>query len=148
MSEEATRKCIRCGVWRPIGMFYVEMERRRAQREGRRAWVTHCRVCQQQVNTERRKPRQDYSDAIKLDRGCADCGIRSPHPEIYDFDHVGEKSASVSTLMTKGTWEQFVAEIEKCEVVCANCHRIRTRRRPAATFGSTRRDSESVEGLW
>ena len=34
-------------------------------------------------------------------------------------------------------YEELLAEITKCEVVCANCHRIRTRRRPAATFGKS-----------
>ena len=50
-----------------------------------------------------------------------------------------DKSDSVSQLMTKGSFDAFVAEIAKCEVVCANCHRIRTRSRQAVTFGRVRR---------
>ncbi len=138
MSE--VRTCYKCQVERPLKMFYVGIENRRAEREGRSQWRMHCRSCQQTINTARRKPRQDHADAVKLAAGCADCGIKSVHPEIYDFDHTGDdKSDSVSQLMTKGSFEAFVAEIAKCEVVCANCHRIRTRSRQAVTFGRVRR---------
>lgn len=139
VSEEVERRCYRCGEVRPIEMFYVEMERRRAAREGRTSWRAPCRVCQREIDRARRKPRQDYADGVKLERGCSVCGIRSEHPEIYDFDHgEGEKVASIALLLTRGTWEQFVAEIEKCEVVCANCHRILTRVRTHRGFGKSR----------
>lgn len=117
MSE--VRTCYKCQVERPLKMFYVGIENRRAEREGRSQWQMHCRSCQQTINTARRKPRQDHADAVKLAAGCADCGM--------------------SQLMTKGSFEAFVAEIAKCEVVCANCHRIRTRSRQAVTFGRVRR---------
>ena len=139
---EYTRQCLKCGETHPLSMFYLGIERRRAEREGRQSWRMHCRNCQKAVNDARRKPRQDYADRVKLDAGCADCGIHSEHPEIYDFDHIaerGKKVTTVSALMTKGTFEAFKEEIAKCEVVCANCHRIRTRNRPAVSFGGTRR---------
>lgn len=120
-------------------MFYVEMEARRSAKVGRPI-VWHCRECQREKNNARRADRQAYSDRVKVDRGCADCGIKRPEPEVYDFDHLpgAEKIANVSTLLTKGSWDQFTAEIEKCEVVCANCHRVRTRNRDADTYGRTR----------
>jgi len=45
-----------------------------------------------------------------------------------DFDHVrGEKVLSISAMVHKGfSWESILAEIAKCDVVCSNCHRIRT----------------------
>ena len=139
--EATERRCYRCGVTRPIAMFYVEVERRRQQREGRRTWVAPCRICERERGMARRKPRQDYSDRVKIESGCVDCGIRSPHPEIYDFDHAEgeEKIAGVAALLTKGTMDEFMAEVAKCEVVCANCHRIRTRARGHNAFGKSRR---------
>lgn len=120
-------------------MFYVEIEKRRAQREGRKSYRMPCRLCQRKAMAERLAPRREYVDQVKLNAGCVDCGIRSPHPEIYDFDHVrGEKAHSVSSLITKGTMADLEAEIAKCDVVCANCHRIRTRSREARTFGRSR----------
>lgn len=62
----------------------------------------------------------------KLEHGCQDCGMFPKQPEVLDFDHVrGQKVTEVS-LMRNSTLEALVEEIEKCDVVCANCHRIRT----------------------
>ncbi len=69
-------------------------------------------------------------DEIKLALGCTDCGFNS-HPAALDFDHLPgfQKSDTVATLVGAGKLELALAEIEKCEVVCANCHRIRTAER-------------------
>ena len=57
---------------------------------------------------------------------CIDCGeidIR-----LLEFDHVrGHKMANISRLLTQGrNWSIIEAEIDKCEVRCANCHRLKT----------------------
>lgn len=118
-------------------MYYLDRERREAIRLDRPTWRTHCRICQRAVNLARRAPRVTYVEQIKLAAGCADCGIRSEHPEIYDFDHRPDqpKVNNISTLITKGTDEELDAEIAKCDIVCANCHRIRTRGRASLSFG-------------
>lgn len=58
---------------------------------------------------------------------CMDCGLEWP-PFVMDFDHVrGEKRMEVGRMLTQGyTLEAIMAEIEKCDLVCSNCHRIRT----------------------
>lgn len=62
------------------------------------------------------------------DTPCADCGEDFP-AEAMDFDHVrGVKVANVSDLMACHP-SLVEAEIAKCEVVCANCHRLRTQTR-------------------
>ena len=139
--EPTGRRCGRCKVVRPLAMFYLTAEQKRAEREGRSRFLMPCRLCQREINSAIRKPRQDYTDAVKVAAGCADCGIRSEHPEIYDFDHLDHTSKvnAISNLMTKGAWGDFLAEIAKCEVVCANCHRIRTRAREKPAFGQTRK---------
>lgn len=139
--EIRERKCSRCETTRPIEMFYTSLEAKRAKREGRKRFLAPCRVCQREINGERMRPRREYADAIKAERGCADCGLRLPaHPEVFDFDHLDHtaKVATIATFMTKGTFEELVAEIAKCEVVCANCHRIRTRKRGSTYFGTSR----------
>jgi hypothetical protein len=75
---------------------------------------------------------RSYVDSLKVDRGCADCGYNA-HPAALDFDHL-PGSAKVATIAKmiggyvglKAALEKVQAEISKCEVVCANCHRIRT----------------------
>lgn len=77
-----------------------------------------------------RKRRRDTRLLINeaKNRPCADCGQRFP-PCCMDFDHVrGTKVASVTRLVTSSI-QKILAEIAKCDLVCANCHRIRTHRR-------------------
>lgn len=61
---------------------------------------------------------------IKEASGCVDCGIKNHI--VLDFDHLRDKKYNVSQMVRDGfPWKQIKKEIEKCEVVCANCHRIR-----------------------
>lgn len=56
---------------------------------------------------------------------CRDCGEVQP-PEAMDFDHVhGEKVAGIAQMWSWGR-DKVLAEVAKCELVCANCHRERT----------------------
>ena len=69
-----------------------------------------------------------FLNEIKTSRGCVDCGYRE-HPAALDFDHVsGKKERLVSFAKSKA---QALAEINKCEVRCSNCHRVRTWERRA-----------------
>lgn len=60
------------------------------------------------------------------DKCCTDCS--EADPIVLDFDHVkGTKIKSVCVLANQGfAWSTILSEIEKCEVVCSNCHRRRT----------------------
>ena len=70
------------------------------------------------------------SQIHKLAQGCADCGYNASAYALQ-FDHVrGDKKANVSDLIRSDyKWETVLEEISKCEVVCANCHAIRTKTR-------------------
>ena len=67
----------------------------------------------------------DYLD----DKSCMDCGV--PDSRVLQFDHVrGEKVGNVAEMVTRGYgWESILAEIAKCDIVCANCHSLRTAKR-------------------
>jgi hypothetical protein len=58
---------------------------------------------------------------------CLDCGKTYP-PYVMDFDHrdPSTKVTKVSSMVYKGSERLLLAEIAKCDLVCANCHRIRT----------------------
>jgi len=57
---------------------------------------------------------------------CVDCG--EPDPVVLEFDHLSDKEEDVSTLLARN-WKLVLAEIAKCEVRCANCHRRVTAKR-------------------
>lgn len=81
-------------------------------------------------NRERRnKIRQQIRD-YKEGKPCSDCDVKYPY-YIMDFDHVGDdKVKNISRLAADApNWERILVEIEKCELVCANCHRHRTHMR-------------------
>lgn len=61
---------------------------------------------------------------------CTDCGEKYP-PCVMDFDHTGDdKVVSPGRMVTLGWGEsKMLKELDKCELVCANCHRIRTSQR-------------------
>lgn len=113
--------------------YAVTENGRAAQRKAKVAWNAKNPGYHGEYSRRRFKILADRLAEIKLAAGCADCGYRQ-HAAALDFDHAGsEKVANVSALLRRVPWEQVLVEVAKCEVVCANCHRIRTyneRQRP------------------
>ena len=81
---------------------------------------------------KRRKPgarRQSKLRVLQylLEHPCVDCG--ETDPVVLEFDHQRDKVKALSVLVAQAaSWETLQAEIEKCQVRCANCHRRRTAR--------------------
>lgn len=63
----------------------------------------------------------------RKDKPCADCGIQFP-PWIMQFDHRNPEEKEFTIGYDKWSWslKKTLKEIEKCDVVCANCHAHRT----------------------
>jgi len=142
------RACTKCGELKPLEAFPPV-------RRGEPKRQTWCRECFAEANArnyrknhkrerariykyvvERRaEVRQNIIDYLG-EHPCVDCGERDI--VVLEFDHIGDKVADVSVYAGGGrTWARIMAEIEKCEVRCANCHRRKTRERS----GSRRTDA-------
>ena len=102
-------------------------------------------------------------DEIKLSRGCEEtrcAGYPRGYPRALSFDHRPEpgvlKLFEISQAITGGrtgtfvrrsadgvnsvekvTWKAILAEIEKCDVVCKNCHEVRNTERDAQRRSSS-----------
>ena len=62
-------------------------------------------------------------------KGCHECGERDPRKLEYDHKNPADKHRGISRLITDGfSWASPVlrAEIRKCRILCANCHRVHT----------------------
>jgi hypothetical protein len=77
-----------------------------------------------------KEQRREVLDAYKLAFGCERCGYRDD-PLALDFDHKdpSQKGGTVSQMLSY-TWDRIFTEVAKCRVLCANCHRVRTHRKP------------------
>jgi predicted HNH restriction endonuclease len=95
-----------------------------------RAGKTQCQECADYHTRRRIKIRKVLKrKAVEYLGGrCVDCGIQSDYPDIYDFHHLlpVEKAAKIARLLdTTKSWEKVRIELDKCVLLCANCHRIR-----------------------
>ena len=71
-------------------------------------------------------------DSLK-NKPCADCGILYP-PYVMDFDHINGKIklGNIGSMITRNlSLKNIKREINKCDLLCANCHRSRTHERKA-----------------
>jgi HNH endonuclease len=139
------RRCGRCGELKPADDFAW-----RRKEKGQRH--NYCRPCHSEYHREhylankqryitqaaehKRKARIEQTKLLLeyfKQHPCVDCG--ETDAVVLEFDHIRDKSFAIGTALTSYGWDKIVAEIEKCEVVCANCHRRRTaRRRRAVRF--------------
>lgn len=133
MDEPTTKRCGRCGATKALGEF-----------AGGQRWCRQCHAAYRKAhyaanphaykaaNLRSRAKSRAVSDALKS-RPCTDCG-RSFPPYVMDLDHLPgtDKAADPSTYGRTGASRKFLAEAAKCEVVCANCHRVRTHERRMA----------------
>lgn len=73
-----------------------------------------------------RQKRLDAIDKYKMEKGCCVCGYKS-HPRALQFHHrePDKKDFEICSMMRRNRTVEFILkEIEKCDVICANCHLI------------------------
>ena len=91
-------------------------------------YVRHAKRLRRLARIRNNRTREEYRERIfsyLLQHPC-ECGQRNL--ATLDFHHVhDDKINTVSRMMSlKEPWSKILAEIEKCRVMCANCHRIET----------------------
>tara|TARA_Y100000401_G_C8325351_1_gene227858 strand:+ start:3772 stop:4248 length:477 start_codon:yes stop_codon:yes gene_type:complete len=135
---ELTKRCFNCKKTKPINKFNKNVDKK----DGRQY---RCVPCQHKYHStwyQRNKERIKKENKAKKKRrkilhwtriveryyrkGCVDCGIKNV--KLLEFDHVkGNKKNGVGTMVAENYgWKAIKKEIEKCEVRCRNCHRLKT----------------------
>jgi hypothetical protein len=149
-SDQRLRVCSRCHAAKPLSEFPIKDKQRGTLR-------SYCRPCCSEygkehyrknagVYTARARARaaidrprnREYVATFLKTHPCVDCG--EGDPIVLEFDHRDPttKRDDVGRLMHMANLTAVVAEVEKCDVRCGNCHRIRT----ATQFGSYRLGEE------
>lgn len=106
---------------RPCNAAY-QREWTAANRERSRATARRSHAKQ---GKRRYRTRKDRVNSLKA-KPCEDCGVEYPS-YVMDFDHrPGEIKEFGIGNSPNTSWERILKEAAKCDVVCANCHRIRT----------------------
>lgn len=148
--------CKECNMTKPFDEFYKNarasdglnrlckpcVSRYRKDRRAARkaAGLPHENYAWQHANMDkhvenrakRRRARRQWLRSLKEGRPCTDCGGIFD-PVAMDWDHINpsNKSFTIMKDLVGGLQrkEVVLAEIAKCELVCANCHRVRTWKR-------------------
>jgi len=98
--------CVKCGT---------------SEKSGNRGY---CKECQRVYISAYRQVVRDYINEVKKSP-CVDCGKQYP-PYVMQFDHRDPTQKLFNIGNNNRTLALTMAEIAKCDLVCANCHAERT----------------------
>ena len=132
------KKCVTCGNLRSEDEYYWrnKLLRRKwntckyCQADQRKRWYNknkeeHKRITREQKQNNKQAAKEYVWDYL-ASQFCVDCGVGNPN--VLEFDHVKGKKRKTLSYMTRHGFSisSINKEISKCEVRCANCHRLRT----------------------
>ena len=101
------------------------------------------------------KRKKELFRRLKTGENCFDCGISYPYYVLH-FDHVGTKNHEVANLR-HASLDKLLAELSLCDLICANCHAVRTHNRkqdnwlppsPAAREAAVALRNAKAKSLW
>lgn len=81
----------------------------------------NCHILSHYKNSKKRKS-QILINELKRERGCYNCGIKDFR--VLAFHHKADKKFNISRKIYEKNIDKVLEEIEKCEILCGNCHRI------------------------
>ena len=130
------RKCLICKSEKKLSEFNKKSNRKDGLQ-------THCRECNRKIsrkyyhdNREKhlkevaiRKRKVIKNNQLKLleilkNNSCFICGFDN-HLAL-EFDHIkGNKFKEIGRIK-EYSWKTIQKELDKCQILCANCHRIKT----------------------
>lgn len=119
-----TKVCTSCKQDLPITKFKWRHHKTR-QQGTRQAMCNRCLYVKYTRPLVEQKTKEIHE--YQMEKGCMDCGYKT-HPAALEFDHLPntEKLFNIGEEVGKRSRQQLWEEIAKCDVVCANCHNIRT----------------------
>lgn len=133
-----SKVCTKCLVDQPLDSFHFKCKIKGTRKPRCKSCSAEFHRAHYQANKNAYKASRtalkskliDWFRTYKETHPCADCGVQY-HYYTMQFDHVADnKEFDVSQMLSVTTSRQRIeAEMAKCELVCANCHTIRTHNR-------------------
>lgn len=129
-----TKVCVTCKELKPVEDFSKRVKAKDGLQSRCKQCVKNYYLANMASHKERVYARKrDLREVLRAklyelkSKPCVDC-LKSFHPEAMEYDHCsGEKLENISKLIQDvAAWTKIEKEISKCELVCANCHRLRT----------------------
>jgi hypothetical protein len=117
------KRCKCCGKTYSTDDFYKQQQISPTG-EVCRYYDTFCKSCRKDSATIRRQQFKIRAVAYKGGK-CVDCGYDEPYPEVFDFHHIDPTTKEFAVFKIIKSWKKTVVELDKCELLCANCHRKR-----------------------
>ncbi len=122
--------CTKC----EIPKHYEDFNKRKSSKDG---YAHQCRECnkenlrlhyqnnKQYYADKSKKYRNDFRDfinSVKEQKGCFNCGEKRHW--VLDFHHPdNNKEYNISDLLNIQSYSKLKIEIDKCQIICCNCHR-------------------------
>lgn len=135
-----TKKCNRCNLVKSIDDFFLRNKHRGIRHNqckecyrDLRDYIGHYTTYNSEYKTraKARKVELQRTNTILLiqylkHHPCKNCG--ETDPIVLEFDHKdpSKKEKNISYMLNNHIWSTILKEIDKCDVLCANCHRRKT----------------------
>lgn len=112
-ADNHNRKCLSCNLIKNQDEFY---------KRGKK-YMSHCKTCYQRKYTEKSRENKRLS-VNYLGGKCSKCGY-SKCLAALDFHHLisDSKEYNISQLMKSSSFDKIKTELDKCALLCSNCHR-------------------------
>lgn len=111
--EIEERLCLTCNIRKPQDQFY---------KRGKK-YMSHCKTCYQSVYSSKRKTQKQQA-VDYLGGKCSNCGYNKCLNAL-EFHHLdpSTKEINPSQLMRFSSFDKLKSELDKCILLCSNCHR-------------------------
>lgn len=111
-----TKVCSKCGRELPISEYH----KNGFDSQGRQKYRGYCKDCANRIERERYQKKKNFINSQKIK--CAKCGDTRVYVLDYHHKDSSQKDFTIGKVK-KGSLDLIQKEIDKCTVLCANCHR-------------------------
>ena len=112
------KECTICKITKNLTDFYSSKRNNKIQ------YYSECKKCSNKRTVQQLRDKK--KKAVEYLGGkCLDCGLVDL-PIVYDFHHRNPKEKDFQISRFRNfTWNKIKTELDKCDLLCSNCHRKR-----------------------